>query len=120
MDHIILEGMQFFGYHGTRPEEHTLGQRFEVDVTVGLDLHPAGAADDLQLGVDYSRFHSIAQAVVEGPALKLTEAVAERIAQQILSSESSIHWVRVKVSKPFVRLGSTVLKGSAVVIERHR
>jgi dihydroneopterin aldolase len=120
MDRIILEGMQFFGYHGTRPEETTLGQRFEVDVTVGLDLQPAGAADDLQLGVDYSRFHAIAQAVVEGPALKLTEAVAERIAQQILVSEPAVHWVQVKVIKPFVRLGSTVLKGSAVVIERHR
>ncbi len=120
MDRIILEGMQFFGYHGTRPEESTLGQRFEVDVTVGLDLQPAGAADDLQLGVDYSRFHEIAQAVVEGPALKLTEAVAERIAQHILASEPAVQWVQVKVIKPFVRLGSTVLKGSAVVIERHR
>lgn len=120
MDRIILEGMQFFGYHGTRPEENTLGQRFEVDVTVGLDLQPAGTTDDLHHGVDYSRFHAIAQSVVEGPALKLTEAIAERIAQQILHSEPAVQWVQVKVIKPFVRLGSTVLKGSAVVIERHR
>ena len=64
MDRIVLSGMQFFGYHGTRPEETTLGQRFEVDVTVGLDLQPAAAADDLTLGVDYARFHDIARAVV--------------------------------------------------------
>jgi dihydroneopterin aldolase len=120
MDRIVLEGMQFFGYHGTRPEERTLGQRFEVDVSVGLDLQPAGVADDLQYGVDYARFHAIAQAVVEGPPLQLTEAVAERIAQQILAAEASIAWVQVKVTKPFVRLGSTVLKGSTIVIKRHR
>ncbi len=41
-DKIILEGMVFFGYHGTLPEENTLGQRFVVDVTLHLDLRPAG------------------------------------------------------------------------------
>ena len=45
MDRIVLSGMQFFGYHGTRPEETTLGQRFEVTVTVGLDLQAAATAD---------------------------------------------------------------------------
>jgi dihydroneopterin aldolase len=120
MDRIVLSGMQFFGYHGTRPEETTLGQRFEVDVSVGLDLQPAAAADDLTLGVDYARFHDIARAVVTGPPLKLTEAVAERIAQQILAAEPAVQWVEVQVHKPFVRLGDTVLKGSTVIIERRR
>ena len=59
MDRIVLSGMQFFGYHGTRPEETTLGQRFEVTVTVGLDLQAAATADDLTLGVDYSRWPSV-------------------------------------------------------------
>jgi dihydroneopterin aldolase len=120
MDRIVLEGMQFFGYHGTRPEETTLGQRFEVDVTVGVDLRAAAQADDLTQGVDYSRFFAIAKAVVEGPAYKLTEAVAEAIAQQILSDTVQVLWVQVRVVKPWVRLGDTVLRGSAVIIERSR
>lgn len=120
MDRIVLEGMQFFGYHGTRPEETTLGQRFDVDVTVGVDLRAAGQADDLALGVDYSRFFTIAKAVVEGPAYKLTEAVAEAIAQRILTDTPEVQWVQVRVAKPWVRLGDTVLRGSAVIIERSR
>ena len=120
MDRIVLEGMQFVGYHGTRPEETTLGQRFEVDVTVGTDLAAAATADDLTLGVDYARFHDIAKAVVTGPALKLTEAVAERIAQEILRVEPAVYWVQIKLKKPNVRLGDTVLAGSTIIIERHR
>lgn len=120
MDRIVLEGMQFVGYHGTRPEETTLGQRFEVDVCVGADLAAAAMADDLSLGIDYARFHDIAKDIVTGTPLKLTEAVAERIAQRILQQEPAVYWVQVKVKKPNVRLADTVLAGSTVIIERHR
>ena len=37
-DRIILEGMQFYGYHGVNPEERVLGQRYVVDLTADLDL----------------------------------------------------------------------------------
>ena len=33
-DTVFLERMQFYGYHGHNPEERTLGQRFEVDVSL--------------------------------------------------------------------------------------
>ncbi len=32
MDKILIAGIGFYGYHGMRGEEQTLGQRFEVDV----------------------------------------------------------------------------------------
>jgi dihydroneopterin aldolase len=50
----------------------------------------------------------------------LTEAVAEDIAQQILADTAAVHWVTVRVAKPWVRLADTVLRGSAVIIERSR
>jgi dihydroneopterin aldolase len=119
-DSIALEGMVFFGYHGTRPEENALGQRFVVDVTLFLDLRAAGEADDLAATVDYSEVHRAARAIVEGPPLKLTEAVAERIASAVLAGHPSVHAVTVRVQKPNVRLGDTVLAGSAVTITRRR
>lgn len=119
-DRIILEGMVFFGYHGTRPEENTLGQPFVVDVTLHLDLRAAGAADDLAATVDYSEVHRAARAIVEGPPLKLTEAVAERIAAAVLADHPTVEAVEVRVRKPNVRLGDTVLAGSVVAITRRR
>ena len=37
-DRIILEGMQFYSYHGGSPEERSMGQPFEVDLEAELDL----------------------------------------------------------------------------------
>lgn len=119
-DQIILESMVFFGYHGTRPEETTLGQRFVVDITLELDLRAAGEADDLAATVDYSEVHRRARAIVEGPPLKLTEAVAERIAAAVLADHPTVDAVTVRVRKPNVRLDDTVLAGSIVAIRRFR
>lgn len=119
-DKITLEGMVLFGYHGTRPEENSLGQPFVVDVALQLDLRAAGEADDLAATVDYSAVYRRARAIVEGPPLKLTEAVAERIAAAVLADHAPVRAVTVRVRKPNVRLGDTVLAGSVVEITRRR
>ena len=46
VDEILLEGVQFYAYHGVNPEERALGQRFLVDVAAAVDLRRAGASDD--------------------------------------------------------------------------
>lgn len=120
LDKIRLEGMAFVGFHGTRPEEGTLGQRFVVDIELHCDLRAACQSDDLRLSVDYSEVHAIAREVVEGPKLNLTEAVAEQIAQRVLAEQAQVQAVRVTVRKPWVRLDTTMLEGSVVEILRRR
>ena len=119
-DRILLEGMVFHGRHGTLPAERELGQPFVVDVELRLDLRPAGRSDKLEETVDYGEVHQRAKEIVEGTPVNLTETVAERIATTILEGHPSVEAVRVKVAKPHVRLGETVLAGSAVEILRHR
>lgn len=119
-DRILLEGMIFFGYHGTRPEEQSLGQRFVVDIALHLDLRTAGMRDDLTATVDYSMVYQRARTIVEGPPLRLTEAVAERIAAAVLDEHPMVRAVEVRVRKPNVRLDDTVLAGSVVEIIRRR
>ena len=119
-DRILLEGMVFHGRHGTLPAERELGQPFVVDVELHLDLRPAGLSDKLEETVDYGEVHRQAKEMVEGAPVKLTETVAERIATAILEGHPLVEAVRVKVAKPHVRLGDTVLTGSAVEILRRR
>ena len=119
-DRILLEGMVFHGRHGTLPAERELGQPFVVDVELRLNLRPAGLSDDLEQTVDYGEVHRRTKEIVEGPPVNLTETVAERIAAAVLEEHPPVEAVRVKVAKPHVGLGDTVLAGSAVEISRRR
>lgn len=119
-DRIVLEGMRFYGHHGTLAAERELGQEFVVDVELHCDLRAAGLADDLDKTVDYSQVYRRVRAVVEGPPVGLTETVAERIAAAILAEHSRVEAVRVRVAKPHVRLDGGALVGSAIDIVRRR
>ena len=119
-DSILLEGMVFHGRHGTLPAERELGQPFVVSVELRLDLRPAGRSDDLSQTVDYGRVYQRAKEIVEGPPVNLTETVAESIAAAVVEEFPAVEAVRVRVAKPHVRLGGTVLAASAVEILRRR
>jgi 7,8-dihydroneopterin aldolase/epimerase/oxygenase len=119
-DRILLEGMVFFGHHGTLEAEQELGQRFVVDIELRCDLRAAGESDDLTRSVDYSAVYRRARAIVEGEPVGLTETLAERIAAAVLGEHTLVEAVRVKVTKPNVRLDDTVLAGSAIEIVRYR
>ena len=119
-DRIVLSEMVFHGHHGTLPAENELGQPFVVSVELGLDLRPAGTSDDLAKTVDYGEVHRMAQGIVEGRPVQLIETLAERIAAGALRGYPAVETVKVKVAKPHVRLGGTVLAGSAVEIVRRR
>ncbi len=119
-DRILLKGMIFYGRHGILPAERELGQRFVVDIELDCDLRPAGLSDDLRTTVDYGEVHSQTREIVEGDPVNLIETIAERIAASILERQRSVEVVRVRVTKPDVRLGDTVLDGAAVEILRRR
>lgn len=100
MDKIFVNKMDFYGYHGVFPEETRLGQRFTVDLAVMLDLKKAGETDDLEHSVNYAELYRICKEVVEGQPFKLVEAVAEKIAAELLDAFGMIEEVTVKVIKP--------------------
>jgi dihydroneopterin aldolase len=53
MDCIQLTGIRAYGYTGFLPEEQVLGQWFEVDLTLWLDLAKSGASDRIEDTLDY-------------------------------------------------------------------
>ena len=48
MDSIEVNGICAYGYTGLFQEERTLGQWFEVDLTMWLDLEPSAKSDDIE------------------------------------------------------------------------
>lgn len=119
-DTISLAGITLYGYHGARPEERTLGQRFVVDVDLEADLRSASATDALHLTVNYSEVYELVAEIVEGEPVNLLETLGERIAQATLRRFPQVGKSRVRITKPGVAIAGSVLHGAAITIERTR
>ena len=118
-DKIILKGMAFYGYHGARPAEQEVGQRFVVDIEIYKDTSAAGRSDNLIDTVSYSEFYRITKQVIEGPNRKLLENLAEVIAKEILEIHD-VDAVKVSIKKPEVPIKGSILDYAGVEIFRKK
>ncbi len=118
-DKILLEGMEFYAYHGVNEIEKTQGQRFIVDVELSADLARAAETDSLADTINYSEVFRLVKRTVEGPSRDLIETVAGEIAARVLH-DFPVEQVRVKVSKPDVPITDATLSAAAVEIVRRR
>jgi len=107
-DKLILRGLKFHGYHGVKPEERKLGQKFLVDIDAWLDLRLAGHTDCLSDTVSYTDIYRIVKEVLEGPPQNLLESVAQLIASTTFTKHPQISAVGVKVGKPHVAVPGSV------------
>ncbi|XP_010270395.1 PREDICTED: dihydroneopterin aldolase 2-like isoform X1 [Nelumbo nucifera] len=108
-DKLILRGLMFHGFHGVKPEERKLGQKFLVEVDAWLDLRAAGKSDNLVDSVSYTDiYRRIVKDIMEGPPQNLLESVAHLIASTTLTKFPQISAVRVKVGKPHVSVPGPV------------
>ncbi|ACK64540.1 dihydroneopterin aldolase [Rippkaea orientalis PCC 8801] len=99
MDFIEITGIRCYGYIGYLPEEQVLGQWFEVDLILGLDLDPAGQTDQLEDTLDYRQAIAIVKRLIATEKFALIEKLAAAIAQAILTLDK-VQQVRVRLSKP--------------------
>ena len=115
-DRLTLMNMIFYGYHGVFAAEKELGQRFEVDVDLFLDLYQSGISDDLDLSINYVEVYTLVKDIVEERQFNLVEALAETIAGEIIAAYP-VDKVGIRVRKPSPP-GSGVMDGVEVEIER--
>jgi len=119
-DRLLLQGLRFYGYHGVEEAEQGLGQNFVVDLLMELDLKQAGASDDLADTVNYAAVYQLARTIVEGPACKLIETVASRLAAAILSDYHLLTAVTVRLNKPQAPAHDPALGSITVELRRER
>ncbi len=97
-DVLKIKNMAFYGYHGLFEEEAKLGQKFEVDVEIYGDFKGFACKNTPQT-VDYPRVCEMVEKVVTGERYGLVEALADRIAD-VLLSELGLSKLIVRVRKP--------------------
>ena len=99
MDSIQVSGIRAYGYVGYLPEERVVGQWFEVDLTLWIDLAAAGSSDDIKDTLDYREAIAIVKKQISTAKFALVEKLVSAIADEILSLEQ-VNQVRVQLSKP--------------------
>jgi len=99
-DQIVLENLQFYGYHGCLVEENKLGQKFAVSLRISADLRAAGRSDDLAQSINYAEVCEAVKSIMEGPPSKLLENLAEKIAEAVLHLGAIEVEVKVKKVHP--------------------
>lgn len=99
MDSIQVKGIRAYGYVGYLPEERVLGQWFEVDLTLWVDLETAGKTDNIEDTVDYREAIALVKELITTAKFDLVEKLISAIADKILSIEK-VSQVRVQLSKP--------------------
>jgi dihydroneopterin aldolase len=118
-DRIVLHNMVFQGRHGVLEHEQHEAQPFQVDVELVLNLQPAAVDDDLTKSVDYGVVFDVTRQIVESTSFRLLEALAEAIAQELLT-DFPVQEVGVRVRKPRVPIEGTLdYAGVEVWRQRH-
>lgn len=99
MDFIKITGIHCYGYTGYLPEEQALGQWFEADLILWLDLTPAGNSDRIENTLDYRQAITIVKNLIKTSKFALIEKLATAIANELLQLDK-VEQVRVQLSKP--------------------
>jgi 7,8-dihydroneopterin aldolase/epimerase/oxygenase len=99
MDCLHLKGIRGYGYTGALPEEQVLGQWFEVNLWIYLDLGAAGQSDVLADTLDYRNVITQVKEIVGRSHFSLVERLATAIAEAVLTDpevmQVKVHLIKV-------------------------
>jgi len=114
MGKIILEGMEFFAYHGHYREEQIIGTKFIVELEMEFDTAEAEHSDHLNDTINYQEVYQVVKKEMEING-HLLESVARRILDAVMKSFPQVTSVRVKISKMNPPLGGKVRQVTCIL-----
>ncbi len=114
MDIIFLHELRLETVIGIYDWERQIKQIVIVDLDMASDIHRAAATDRIEDTLNYKAVAKRLINFAEESQFQLVETLAERIAE-ILLSEFTIPWVRVRVNKQGAVRGA---RDVGVLIER--
>lgn len=109
MNNIIrIKRATFYGYHGVLTEEQSVGGKFEADVDIYTDFSEAAKKDSLKQTIDYNAVYKFLYKMALEQKYYLIEALASKIADELLINFEKIQKVIVRVRKNNPPLGGVV------------
>lgn len=100
MDHIQINDLTVYAYHGVFPEEKKLGQTFVVSAQLGVDFYPAAKEDDLHQTLHYGLVAEAITSFMQAQSFDLIETCAHRLAAHLLHNTPQLREVALTIRKP--------------------
>lgn len=100
MDRVFLEGLHLPARIGVTPAERAMTQTLEAEIAVECDLEKAGLSDNLEDAPDYAEIRRAALEIASARTWSLLEALAERMASELLTRFPAAAGVTVALRKP--------------------
>jgi dihydroneopterin aldolase len=98
---ISLAGIGLVGHHGHHAAEKELGQRFEIDLDLYVDIEVAARTDQLADAVNYERVYEVVERVVGSDRFSLLETLATDLVETVYR-EFDVQGVTLRIRKPSV------------------
>ena len=117
MDKIHIKNLEVFAKHGVFPEENVLGQKFVISAVLYASTREAGKTDDLTKSIHYGEVGQFITEFMKQNTFQLLEAVAERMAEELLLRTERLEKVCLEIKKPWAPVGLP-LETVSVEIER--
>ncbi len=99
MDIIFLRDLRISTTIGIYAWERAIRQTLSFDLEMATDIRQAAASDRIEDTLNYKAVAKRISAFVSESHFQLVEALAERVAEVVLT-EFDVRWLRLRVNKP--------------------
>ena len=106
-DKVFVSGLALHAYHGVMQHEAKVGQTFQLDLVLDIDLAEASRSDKLAHTVGYDQVVDVASRAFCARRYRLVEAAAGAVAEAVLERFAMVSAVRVTVHKPHAPIAAT-------------
>jgi dihydroneopterin aldolase len=118
MGKIVLEGLEFYAFHGYFPEEQKIGCTYIIDLELHTDFSEAAKNDTIENTINYSEVCFVVKQEMQINS-KLIENLANRILLRLLNDFTLLDGAIIKISKINPPVGCKI-KSASVVLEKRR
>jgi dihydroneopterin aldolase len=98
MGQIRMNGMEFYAYHGCYRDEQLIGNHFQVDITMDVDMKEASDSDNLHDTLNYAEAYELVKQEMLVRS-HLLEHLSARILNRLFEEFPQIDKAEVCVAK---------------------
>jgi len=119
-DTVFVTGLALHAYHGVMQHESKVGQTFQLDLVLEIDLGEASRSDRLVHTVGYDQVVEVASKAFCARRYRLIEAAAGAVADGVLARFAQVVGVHVTVHKPHAPIAATFADVGVTIIRKRR